>query len=155
MTTNADSVLAAIDRERPGLRLGKKILLLFFVQGHHLADTGEPLFAEPMYATGSGVDVDDVTGEPAPLPADDLYLESIGYAVERYAALVPADLRALIQVSQPWQAATKPGTGSRIEWAHLRDWFRRPDETDDPDDERPNRAAGARAETLWADRRPE
>jgi hypothetical protein len=31
----------------------------------------------------------------------------------------------------------------------LTDWFRRPDETDDPDDERPNRAEMAEAMRFW------
>jgi uncharacterized phage-associated protein len=154
VTTNANSVIAAIDAERPGLLLGKKLLLLFFAQGHHLATHDEPLFGEPMYATDCGIDVEDVPGEPGEAPVDDAQLDSIGYTVERYAGLVPADLRTLIQASQPWQAATKPGAGPRIEWAHLRDWFRRPEETDDPDDERPNRAETATAEALWRDREP-
>ncbi|BAL89046.1 hypothetical protein AMIS_38260 [Actinoplanes missouriensis 431] len=155
MTTSANSVITAIELERPGLRLGKKQLLLFFAQGHHLATHDEPLFAEPIYATDRGVAVEDAPGASTGAPTDTAQLDSIGYVVERYAALSPADLRTLIQASQPWQAATKPGAGARIEWAHLRDWFRRPDETDDPDDERPNRAESAFAESLWAGRNPD
>jgi uncharacterized phage-associated protein len=155
MTTSANAVIAAIDAERPGLTPGKKLLLLFFCQGHHLASHDEALFVQPMYATDRGITVDETFGEPAPPPEDAGQLDSIGYVVERYAGLVPADLRTLIHASQPWQAATKPGGGPRIEWAHLRDWFRRPDETDDPDDERPNRAEMAAAAALWQDREPD
>ena len=149
MTTSANSVIAAIDARRPGMTIDKLQLLLFFAQGHHLAWRGRPLFDEPMYATERGVAVEDVPGEDAPALHGEGPLNTVGYVVERYAALSPADLRTLIQASQPWQAATKPGGGPRIEWAHLRDWFRRPDETDDPDDERPNRAEMDEAMRFW------
>jgi hypothetical protein len=131
------------------MTINKLQLLLFFAQGHHLGWRGQALFDEPMYATERGVAVEDVPGEDTPALQGEGPLNTVGYVVERYAALSPADLRTLIQASQPWQATTKPGAGPRIEWAHLRDWFRRPDETDDPDDERPNRAEMAEAMGFW------
>src|SRR4051812_19793735 len=149
MTTSANSVIAAIDARRPGLKLAKKYSLLFFVQGHHIAHFGSPLFDEPITATDRGVSVPDADGSPAEQPDGEGPLNTIGYVIERYGALSPADLRTLIQSSQPWQAATKPGGGGRIDPDILRDWFRRDDETNDPDDERPNRAERAQAEGLW------
>lgn len=149
MTSNANSVIAAINARRPGMTLHKLQLLLFFAQGHHLGWHGEALFAEPLFATEHGIDVEDVPGENAPALQGEGPLNAVGYIVERYGALSPADLRTLIQSTQPWQAATKPGSGPRIEWAHLRDWFRRPEETDDPDDERPNRAEMTEATAFW------
>lgn len=139
VTFAANSIIAAIDARRPGLKLAKKHSLLFFVQGHHIAHFGSPLFAEPITATDVGVSVPDADGSLAEQPESEGPLNTIGYVIERYGALSPADLRALIQSSQPWQAAT---TG-RIDLDALRDWFRRDDETNDPDDERPNRAERA------------
>lgn len=153
MTTSANSVIAAMDQRRPGMRPGKLILLLFFCQGHHLAHHGEPLFAEPIYATGRGITVDEATGEPAQQPADNRQLLTISRAVTRYGDLSPADLRTLILASLPWELATKRSADPRIEWAWLRDWFRRPDETDDPDDERPNRAEMTEARAWYRAKR--
>lgn len=147
----ASSVLAAMDTRRPGLKPAKQHLLLFFVQGHHLADFDEPLFAEPLLAGDHGVTLDDTDTEPGDSRAlvDEAGLDSIGYVLERYGALSPADLRTLVQASTPWQLARKSSDHPRIAWTWLTDWFRRPAETDDPDDERPNRAQTAAAAELW------
>jgi uncharacterized phage-associated protein len=150
MTVSANSVLAAVDARRPGLKLPKKHSLLFFVQGHHAAHFGVPLFDEPIVATDRGVTVSDADGGQSAQPDGEGPLNTIGYVVERYGAMSPADLRALIQVSQPWQLATL--TGGQINVGALRDWFRRDDETDDPDDERPNRAEAQAVAALWSGR---
>ncbi len=153
MTSSANSVIAAMGTRRPGLKPAKLHMLLFFAQGHHLARRGRALFDESMYATERAVEVEGVPQEDtSPLHSEEA-LNTVGYVVTRYSALSPADLRTLIQASQPWQAATKPGSGPRIEWAHLRDWFQRPEETDDPDDERPTRAEVAEVENYLASRR--
>jgi uncharacterized phage-associated protein len=152
MTTSASSVIAAIEARRPGLTTAKLHLLLFFAQGHHLAHSDDPLFAEALYATERGVSLDDVHDETASTPTAEGQLNSIGYVVSRYGALSHADLRTLVQASTPWQLAMKSTSSPRIEWAWLRDWFRRPDETDDPDDERPNRAEVAEVEAYLASR---
>lgn len=155
MTTSANSVIAAIDIERPGLRPGKKLLLLFFAQGHHLADHDKPLFSERLYATDRTVGIDGwpFAGPAAP-PTDPAHLDAIGYAVERYSLLKPADLRALIQVSSAWQNARRLDGGD-IDLGDLRDWFTRTEETDDPDDERPNSADALAAAAMWAGRDPD
>jgi uncharacterized phage-associated protein len=152
MTTSANSVIAAIDFRRPGLKAGKKLLLLFFAQGHHLAWSGQPLFDEPMYATDRGVTFQGFSDKPVEQPDTEAELNTVGYIIARYSALSPADLRTLIQSSRPWQHATKPDGDSRIDCLLLTDWFRRPDETDDPDDERPNRAEVAAVESFLASR---
>jgi uncharacterized phage-associated protein len=144
---SANSVIAAIDARRPGLKLAKKHSLLFFVQGHHIAHFGVPLFDEPIVATDRGVTV-EADGSPASQPDREGPLNTIGYVVERYGALSPADLRALIQVSEPWQLASPAGGVVNI--GALREWFLRDDETDDPDDERPNRAERAEADEYWS-----
>lgn len=142
----ANSVIAAIDVRRPGLKLAKQHLLLFFAQGHHVAHFGVPLFDEAIVATDLGVTV-EADGSPVDQPDSEGPLNTIGYVVERYGSLPPADLRALIQASQPWQLAVL--TGRPINIGALRDWFLRDDETDDPDDERPNRAERAAFAEIW------
>jgi hypothetical protein len=92
------------------------------------------------------------SGEAPPVTSE-RDLNTIGYVLSRYSALSPADLRTLVQASMPWQLAMKSTSSPRIEWAWLRDWFRRPDEIDDPDDERPSRADVAEAEAYLASRR--
>lgn len=147
---SANSVLAAIDARRPGLKLAKKHLLLFFCQGHHIAHFGTVLFDELITVTDRGVSVPGADGSPARQPDSEGSLNTIGYVVERYAALSPADLRTLIQASMPWQFAEG---GWVIDPGALRVWFRRDDETDDPDDERPNRAERAQVDELLRARR--
>ncbi len=150
VTFSANSVIAAIDARRPGLTLAKKHSLLFFVQGHHGAHFGVPLFDEPIYATDGGVTVPVADGCPADQPTAEGPLNTIGYVVERYASLSPTDLRTLIRESQPWLAASGAGNYINvIDLDVLRDWFRRDDETNDPDDERPNRAERAAAGEIW------
>ncbi len=146
MTTTVNAVIKVMDINRPGLSETKRNLLLFFCQGHHLALGGDALFAEALYATDHGIDVHIATEPDATDSPSGGALNTIGAVIMRYADLSPADLRTLIHASAPWQLAMKSTAGSRIEWAWLRDWFRRPDETDDPDDSRPTKSQLA----AWA-----
>jgi uncharacterized phage-associated protein len=148
-TTSAASVMAAIDARRPGLKLAKKHSLLFFIQGHHLAHFGRPMFREPITATDRGISISGPAADAGPL-TNEGDLNTIGYVVERYGCLSPADLRTLVRMSRPWLRA---GKDSRtVDLDALRDWFRRDDETNDPDDERPNRAERAHVAELLAGR---
>ncbi len=140
MTTSITTVIDAIEARRPGLSDTKRNLLLFFCQGHQLAHSGDALFAEALYATDHGVDLADVPVGPSGDPLTPGQLNTVADALNRYGDLSPADLRTLIQASVPWQLAIKSTLGSRIEWAWLRDWFRRPDETEDLDDSRPTQS---------------
>ncbi len=149
MAPSVNSVIAAIDARRPGLKLAKKHLLLFFAQGHHIAHFGDPLFDEPIFADDRGAFVAHVA-EPAAQPDSEGPLNTIGYVIERYSALSPADLRTLIKSSQPWQSAHD----GPIDLDALRAWFLRDDETDDPDDERPNRAERDQVERLLHGHKP-
>jgi uncharacterized phage-associated protein len=148
MSTTANSVIAAINDRRPGLKPAKQHLLLFFAQGHHLGRTGQPLFADDLHATDRSVTV-NTTGEASPI-TDEGLLSTVTTAVVRYSSLSPADLRTLVQASTPWQKARSNNGDTRIDPAWLTEWFRRPDETDDPDDERPNSAERAEAEAYLA-----
>jgi uncharacterized phage-associated protein len=138
---SATTITAAIDADRPGLSPAKTQLLLFFCQGHHLADLGVPLFIDPLYATATGVLAE--SDEPPAGLDDESALNTVGYVLERYGNLSPADLRTLIQASGPWRLGRGSGDDARIEWAWLRDWFLRPEEQNDPDDDRPTAAMTA------------
>ena len=140
--TSVTSVITAIDINRPGLSDTKRNLLLFFAQGHYLARGGGALFAEALYATDTGVEVevDDVAPVDGAEEPSSGALNTINTVLMRYADLSPADLRTLIQASQPWQLARKSSAVPRIEWAWLTDWFTRSEETDDPADDRPTRS---------------
>lgn len=98
--------------------------LLYFCQGHHLADLTDPLFADPIYATGEGVLVDS-TDEPDPAELDNGQLNTVGYVLSRYGNLSPADLRALVRGADPWRMANARPEDLLVELAWMRDWFRR------------------------------
>ncbi|HWS32425.1 MAG TPA: hypothetical protein VN408_06745 [Actinoplanes sp.] len=149
MTTSANSVITAIDLRRPGLALARGHLLLFFAQGHHLAWCGQPLFDDPLYATAQGVAVDASDGTATPISTE-AQAGTIGDILARYGALSPADLRTLIQASDPWRSARK--NGGLVDHNELTDWFRRPDETDDPGSGRPTPAECAAAEAYLTSR---
>lgn len=149
--TTAASVIRAIESRRPGLKPGKQQLLLFFCQGHHVGHANQPLFDEAIYATTEATATVYTDTPHAPPITTELELNTIGYVIERYGALSPADLRTLIRASLPWEMATKAATTTRIDLSLLRDWFLRDDETDDPDDERPNRAERDEVNTYWAE----
>jgi uncharacterized phage-associated protein len=99
--------------------------LLFFAQGHHLASASEPLFSEDLYTTDRGVTLQDTDLEDASPITSEAQLGTISNVIIRYSSLSPADLRTLVQASQPWQLARKAGDDARIERAWLTDWFRR------------------------------
>jgi len=130
MTTSAATVIGAINERQPDLPPARQHLLLFFCQGHHLADTGAPLFAEPMYATlaGAHVDLESHDAEPDTTTIGNRQLGTVGYVLHRYGGLSLADLSTLVVASSAWQLARQSGDDARIEWLWLTDWFRRPAE---------------------------
>lgn len=182
--TSAISVIAAIDARRPGLKLAKKHLLMYFMQGHHFAHFDTSLFTEEIEIHGRSIAifgrdrrligsfVCEPCGKPVPQeladagyhghfgctdptgpkpqieqPTYEGQLNTIGYVIERYASLSPADLRTLVTTSEPYISANH--SVGRIMNEDLAAWFNRDDEKDDPDDERPNRAEMAVANEFW------
>lgn len=129
MTTSADTVIDAINDRQPGLSPARQHLMLFFCQGHHLADTGAPLFAEPIYAVLAGAHIDlEVDAEPDTTAISNRQLGTVGYVLHRYGGMSLADLSTLVVASSAWQLARQAGDDARIEWMWLTDWFRRPAE---------------------------
>jgi hypothetical protein len=122
-------------------------LLLFFVQGHHLAHFSKPLFTEPLYATQDGVGVD--LPEPAGEHPSNGQWNSIDFTFSRYGEMDMADLRSLVRISSAWRSAygdSADGGGSEINLVLLREWFTRDEEVDDPLNSRP----GASLMAAWA-----
>ena len=84
--------------------------LLYYVQGHHAAVRGRPLFAEPIEAADSGPVVAGFTGVDLAAPRgrlDTAVLHTVGYVVSRYGQLSPLDLRHLTRAEPPWQAGRR------------------------------------------------
>lgn len=134
MTVSAHDVAAVLRERLPGLAGLKLHKLLYYVQAHHLAVTGEPLFGEAVTAWDMGPVVAPLwtaedRGEPAPprRTLTDGHLNVIDYVITRYGALSGIDLMHLTHAEDPWLLADRdrPPKGSariRNEW--MRDYFR-------------------------------
>ncbi len=142
MVLSAHDVAAELRRRMPGLPTVKLHKLLYYCQGHHIADLGEPLFAETISAWDMGPVVGELwyaekRGE-TPEPRTDLdegALNTIGYVLSRYGALTGNDLKHLTHAETPWVRANERravGASVRIEPQWLADYFR--SEDPDPDD---------------------
>lgn len=142
MTVSAHDVAAALRERLPGLPTKKLHKLLYYCQGHHLAATGEPLFAETISAWDMGPVVgtvwhDERGGKSSSSSAlDEACLNTLGYVVSRYGGLTGRDLEILTHSESPWQRANArrlPRTSARIEQSWLKEHFlvvAAPDEDD-------------------------
>jgi uncharacterized phage-associated protein len=133
--------VAAILRSRlssPGVVQVHK--LLYYVQGWHLAWTGEPAFDERIEAWANGPVVADLwraekRGMPAPprsAPTDDL-LATIDYVLDRYGSMTGVALVRQTHVEDPWKDVSESEAAfalgnSEIRLEALRSWFERDDE---------------------------
>ncbi len=127
------AVAAALIARRP--RLGKLALhkLLYFCQGHHLANLGQPLFSETISAWDRGPVVGEVWfaqdrgARLSALPElGEAELNTIGYVLSRYGALSGQDLMHLTHSEDPWRLADanrRPGTSKPIEQSWIRQYF--------------------------------
>lgn len=125
----ADEVFEAADvamelrRRLPGVGVKKLHKLLYYCQGHHLADVGRPLFAESIAAWDIGPVVGKLwKSEQAGPPAtnvralDDAALNTIGYVVSRYGALTDETWRSVSRrgavgsCSPAWSIDSRPVT---------------------------------------------
>jgi uncharacterized phage-associated protein len=142
MVLSAHDVAAELRRRMPGLPTVKLHKLLYYCQGHHLADLGEPLFAQTISAWDMGPVVGELwhAEKHADLPAppsdlDEGALNTIGYVLSRYGALTGNDLKHLTHAETPWVRANERrpvGGRVRIEPQWLAEYFR--SEETDPDD---------------------
>lgn len=134
MTVSAHDVAAALRLRLPGVPTKKLHKLLYYCQGHHLAHSGRPLFAETISAWDMGPVVGqlwkserDRAEPPVAALLNESELNTIGYVISRYGGLTGLDLEHLTHAEDPWQLADRdrPAGGSvRIEREWMRDYFR-------------------------------
>ncbi len=133
MSVSAHDVAAALRERLPGLPTKKLHKLLYYCQGHHLAATGEALFAETISAWDMGPVVGTLwylerSGEARPsTQLSECQLNTVGYVVSRYGRLTGRDLEALTHSESPWRRANErrlPQTSSRIELSWIQEHFR-------------------------------
>lgn len=145
MTMSAHDVAAAIRHRLPGVGTMKLHKLLYYCQGHHLAQVGRPLFGETISAWDNGPVVGtlwkaEATGEPtsASEQLDNDALGTVEYVLGRYGALSGADLSRLTHQEDPWvhadQRRRERGvTRATITHDALLDWFTTADQGDEDD----------------------
>lgn len=133
MVDSAHDVAAALRAEQPDLGIKKLHKLLYFCQGHHLADLNEPVFRETIAAGAMGPAVsplwwaeknDAVPENIAQL--DNGALKTVGYVLSRYGELSGAQLEQMTHDQQPWQraqAAEADGGKERIELEWIAEEF--------------------------------
>ena len=139
----ADELAARVPE--PGrLKLQK---LLYFCQGHHLAQFGRPLFEEPLEAWDKGPVVRDVYNrDPETLnrstvlseehAADEAALNTIGYVASQYGGMSGLNLMDLTHSQLPWLEARRTRVRNKeldlgsIEW-----YFRRSADEEDASSE--------------------
>jgi uncharacterized phage-associated protein len=113
---HASDVAAELRRRLPGIGAKKLHKLLYYCQGHHLADIGQPLFTESIAAWDMGPVVGELwkheqtTRQAATNRVlDQAALNTVGYVVSRYGALTGRDLQILSHGEAPWTLATARG----------------------------------------------
>lgn len=99
--------------------------LLYLAQGLCLAANDEPLFVDPIIATGQGVRLADVPGGRHG-GLTDAEAVIVGVTAARYGGLSTADLESLIRGQEPWGATDD---GREIGLDLVRRWFRTQDAT--------------------------
>lgn len=133
MSTSAKAVADEFRRRIPGVRIAKVHKLLYYAQGHHLADLGVPLFRDTISAWDMGPVVgslwfaerNDVSVSDGAL-LDEAALNTIAYVVSRYGGLTGSDLIRLSHTEQPWldaNAGRPSGTSVRITTSAIREQF--------------------------------
>jgi uncharacterized phage-associated protein len=112
VSVRAADVAAEIRRRLPGVATKKLHKLLYYCQGHHLAATGDRLFAESISAWDMGPVVGQLwkqeqqSGpEARRTRLDEAGLSTVGYVLYRYGALTGRDLENLSHAEPPWQQA--------------------------------------------------
>ena len=143
MTTSARDVAAALRQRAPDLPVKKLHKLLYYCQGHHLAQSGRPLFTETISAWDMGPVVGQLWHDEKEVGADgdanvlsEAELNTVGYVLSRYGALSGLDLEHLTHNEAPWQSANEyraDGESVRIEPSVIREYFVRT--ATDPDDD--------------------
>ena len=145
MTVSAHDVAAVLRERLPGLGVKKLHKLLYYCQGHHLAQFDRPLFGETISAWDMGPVVgrlwhQESEGEEPP-PRHELTeaeLNTIGYVLSRYGALTGRDLENLTHGEPPWRLANEyrePRGSVTIKLDQMKSFFKTEGAPGDDDDE--------------------
>jgi uncharacterized phage-associated protein len=164
MVVSAHDIAAELRRRMPGVGTVKLHKLLYYVQGHHLAHSGEPIFRETISAYDMGPVVGALwgaerAGEQAPprRDLDEAALNTIGYVVSRYGALTGNDLINLTHAETPWQTADAlraPGERATIRTDWIMEYFRGAGAPGAGDEEQPLDAESTRRWLATVSRQP-
>jgi uncharacterized phage-associated protein len=107
--TTAHDVAAALRERYPGLPDVKLHKLLYYCQGVHLAQCGEPLFRDTISAWDMGPVVgtlwrQEKANEPAspPQPLDRAQLNTVEYVLSHYGSMNGRELAVLTHNEAPW-----------------------------------------------------
>jgi uncharacterized phage-associated protein len=145
MTVSAHDVAAVLRERLPDIKVKKLHKLLYYCQGHHLAQVDKPLFSEPISAWDMGPVVgrlwhQENEGETVPprRELNEAELNTIGYVLSRYGALTGKDLENLTHGEAPWKLANndREPRGSatiRLDW--MKYFFQTEGAPGDDDDE--------------------
>ncbi len=140
----AADIAAELRRRLPGIGFKKLHKLLYYCQGHHLADVGQALFDESIAAWDMGPVVGTLWKREQEGPAastheelDQAALNTIGYVVSRYGGLTGRDLEILSHGEPPWVLARKQGQATserspKLSHTVMTDFFRSAEGDDDP-----------------------
>lgn len=145
MTVSAHDVAAVLRERLPGVGVKKLHKLLYYCQGHHLAQFEKPLFAETISAWDMGPVVarlwkqeDEGEAPPARAELGEAELNTIGYVLSRYGALTGNDLETLSHGEAPWRLANQmrePRGSVTIKQETLKYFFQTEGAAGDSDDE--------------------
>lgn len=138
MTLRAYDIAAEIRRRMPDVGAKKLHKLLYYCQGHHLADLGRPLFVESVSAWDMGpvvgrlwkAEKEHEEAGPA-LPLGQAELNTVGYVLSRYGKLSARDLERLSHAEDPWRRADEgrvPGDSAVIKREWIAQYFRAKDD---------------------------
>jgi len=141
MTVSARDIAAELRRRDPRLGLAKLHKLLYYVQGWHLAWTGDPAFEEQVEAWTNGPVVADLWREErydSPRPhrpprIDDRTLAVIDYVCSRYGQKSGSQLIQMTHTEDPWQEVSQRDDDTSFGTAEItpramRSWFEQDDE---------------------------
>jgi uncharacterized phage-associated protein len=135
MPVSAHDVADELRRRLGDVGAVKLQKLLYYVQGWHVAHTGEPMFKEPIKAWVNGPVVADLwadekheRGRPSPRALDDTALATVEYVVDRYGNLSGPELIRMTHDEKPWRELSEsddPATPPNPEITHeaLARWF--------------------------------
>jgi len=132
-TASVSDVAHAIRQRLPGVPTVKLHKLLYFAQGFHLAQVGEPLFHDVIEAWKYGPVVaefwraDRYVSDREPAALDNDQLNTIGYVCSRYGNNSGGDLMSITHDQPPWRDAfwRRVGWGEQhtIEVDTIRQYF--------------------------------